>query len=149
MALHLGVQSIHSGECEMALVGGVNLLLSPIPFILLCRNRMLAPDGRCKTFDASADGYVRSEGVAFVVLKKLSSALRDNNRILAKVCGSAVNSDGASSSLVTPSSVAQQSLIEKALSDACLTFNDISVIEAHGSGNYKAPNVLKMCILMP
>lgn len=95
---------------------------------------MLSPEGRCKTFDASADGYVRGEGAAVVVLKRLDDAVRDGNRILAVVRGSAVNQDGASSGVTVPNGPAQQALLAKALTSSKLTAADIDYVEAHGTG---------------
>ena len=102
LAIHLAVMSLRASECDMALAGGVNLMLSPLPTIFFCKTRALSPDGRCKTFDASADGYSRGEGCGVVVLKRLSDALRDKDNILALIRGSAVNHDGPSSGLTVP-----------------------------------------------
>src|SRR5690606_33194536 len=96
VAIHLAVQAIRSGEGGAAIAGGCNLTLSPLANVTLCRAQMLAPDGHCKSFDASADGYVRSEGCGIVVLKRLSDALQDGDNILALIRGSAVNQDGRS-----------------------------------------------------
>src|SRR6185369_589872 len=101
-AVHLACQSLRNQECRMALAGGVSLMLLPELSVNFSRARMLAPDGRCKTFDASADGYVRSEGCGIVVLKRLSDAMADGDRVLAVVRGSAVNQDGRSSGLTVP-----------------------------------------------
>ncbi|MDZ4719317.1 MAG: polyketide synthase, partial [Roseiflexaceae bacterium] len=95
VAIHLAIQSLRSGECRSALAGGVNLILSPENSITLSKYHMLAPDGRCKTFDAAADGFVRGEGCGLIVLKRLSDALADGDRVLAVIRGSAVNQDGA------------------------------------------------------
>lgn len=134
VAVHLACQSLRSRESDTALVGGTNLLLSPGPSIACSRWGMLSPEGRCKTFDADADGYVRSEGAGVVVLKRLSDAQRDGNRILAVVRGSAVNQDGASSGVTVPNGPAQQALLRQALQAARLTPADIDYIEAHGTG---------------
>src|SRR5262249_32164572 len=91
VAVHLACQSLRAGECEVALAGGVNLALSPAVWIAACRARMLAPDGRCKTFDASADGYGRGEGCGMIVLKRLSNALHEGDTVEAVIRGSAVN----------------------------------------------------------
>ena len=99
VAVHQAVQALHAGDCDMALAGGVNVLLSPASIVAASRARMLAPDGRCKTFDASADGYVRGEGCGVLVLKRLSDAQRDGDRIAAVIRSTAVNQDGASSGL--------------------------------------------------
>ncbi|WP_231964947.1 type I polyketide synthase, partial [Mycobacterium sp. E3339] len=134
VAIHLACQSLRWNESDTALVGGTNLLLSPGTSIACSRWGMLSPDGQCKTFDAGADGYVRSEGCGVVVLKRLSDAQRDGNRILAVVRGSAVNQDGASSGVTVPNGPAQQALLRQALTSARLTPSDIDYIEAHGTG---------------
>ncbi|QUR66896.1 type I polyketide synthase [Mycobacterium spongiae] len=134
VALHLACHSLRTRECNTALVGGTHLLLSSAPSISCSRFGMLSPEGQCKTFDASADGYVRSEGSGVVVLKRLADAERDGNRILAVVRGSAVNQDGASSGLTVPNGPAQQALIRRALESAKLKPADIDYIEAHGTG---------------
>lgn len=134
VALHQATQALHSGDCDMALAGGVNVLLSPATTVAASRARMLAPDGRCKTFDASADGYVRSEGCGILVLKRLSDAQRDGDRVMAVIRATAVNQDGASSGLTVPNGGAQQRLIAAALARAGLSGNDVDYLEAHGTG---------------
>ncbi|BBX97575.1 type I polyketide synthase [Mycobacterium lacus] len=134
VAAHLACQSLRRRESDTALVGGTNLLLSPGPSIACSRWGMLSPQGQCKTFDASADGYVRSEGAGIVVLKRLDDALRDGNRILAVLRGSAVNSDGASSGVTVPNGPAQQALLRNALTSSKLEPADIDYVEAHGTG---------------
>jgi phthiocerol/phenolphthiocerol synthesis type-I polyketide synthase C len=134
VTIHLACQSLRSRESDTALVGGTNLLLSPGTSIACSRWGMLSPEGQCKTFDADADGYVRSEGAGVVVLKRLSDAQRDGNRILAVVRSSAVNQDGASSGVTVPNGPAQQALLRQALTSAKLTPADIDYIEAHGTG---------------
>jgi phthiocerol/phenolphthiocerol synthesis type-I polyketide synthase D len=134
VAIHLACQSLRWRESDTALVGGTNLLLSPGTSIACSRWGMLSPEGQCKTFDASADGYVRSEGCGVVVLKRLADAQRDGDRILAVVRGSAVNQDGASSGVTVPNGPAQQALLRQALTSAKLTPADIDYIEAHGTG---------------
>ena len=134
VALHVACQSLRSGESELAVVGGVNLILSPEVTVNFCRAGMLAADGRCKTFDAAADGYVRSEGCGAVVLKRLSHAQRDGDRILAVVRGSAVNQDGRSSGLTAPNGPAQEAVIRAALEDAGVRPEQIGYVEAHGTG---------------
>jgi acyl transferase domain-containing protein/acyl carrier protein/SAM-dependent methyltransferase len=133
-AVHLAVQSIRMGECTMALAGGVNLMLLPELSVGLSRARMLAPDGRCKTFDARANGFVRSEGCALIVLKRLRDALRDGDRIMAVIKGSAVNQDGRSSGLTVPNGPAQEAVIRQALTRAAMTPDQIDYVEAHGTG---------------
>lgn len=134
VAVHQASQALHSGDCDMALAGGVNVLLSPASIVAASRARMLAPDGRCKTFDAAADGYVRGEGCGILVLKRLSDAQRDGDRICAVIRSSAVNQDGASSGLTVPNGGAQQRLINAALTRAGLTGGDVDYLEAHGTG---------------
>jgi phthiocerol/phenolphthiocerol synthesis type-I polyketide synthase D len=134
VAIHLACQSLRRRESDQALVAGVNLILSPENNIATSRWGMLAPDGRCKTFDASANGYVRSEGCGVVVLKRLSDALRDGDSVLAVVRGSAVNQDGPSSGQTVPSGPAQQAVLRAALAAARLQPADIDYIEAHGTG---------------
>src|SRR5689334_7546579 len=115
VAIHLACQSLRAGDCTLALAGGVNLILEPDANIAFSRARMLSPDGRCKTFAASADGYVRSEGCGVLVLKRLSDAQRDGDPIAAVIAGSGVNQDGASSGLTVPNGGAQQRLIGSVL----------------------------------
>ncbi|ABM13927.1 beta-ketoacyl synthase [Mycolicibacterium vanbaalenii PYR-1] len=134
VSIHLACQSLRRGESDHALAAGVNLILSPDNNIACSRWGMLAPDGKCKTFDADADGYVRSEGAGVVVLKRLTDALRDGDRVLAVVRGSAVNQDGASSGQTVPNGPAQQELMRKALETSRLEPSDIDYIEAHGTG---------------
>lgn len=134
VAVHQACQALHSGDCDLALAGGVNVLLSPASIVAASRARMLSPDGRCKTFDAAADGYVRSEGCGILVLKRLSDAERAGDRICAVIRGSAVNQDGASSGLTVPNGGAQQRLIASALTRAGLSGGDVDYLEAHGTG---------------
>jgi acyl transferase domain-containing protein/acyl carrier protein len=134
VAVHQACQALHSGDCDLAVAGGVNVLLSPVTIIAASRARMLSPVGRCKTFDASADGYVRSEGCGILVLKRLSDAVRDGDRVCAVIPGSAVNQDGASSGLTVPNGGAQQRLINAALARAGLSGGDVDYLEAHGTG---------------
>jgi acyl transferase domain-containing protein/NADPH:quinone reductase-like Zn-dependent oxidoreductase/acyl carrier protein len=134
VAVHQATQALHSGDCDMALAGGVNVLLSPASIVAASRARMLAPDGRCKTFDAAADGYSRGEGCGVLVLKRLSDAQRDGDHVLAVIRSSAVNQDGASSGLTVPNGGAQQRLITAALNRAGLSGGDVDYLEAHGTG---------------
>ncbi|WP_437718137.1 SDR family NAD(P)-dependent oxidoreductase [Sorangium sp. So ce448] len=134
VAAHLACQSLRMGESDLALVGGANLILAPEVSIALSQAGMLAPDGRCKAFDAAADGFARGEGCAVVVLKRLSDALRDHDRIVATLVGSAVNQDGRSNGLTAPNGPAQQAVVEQALEDAGVTPSDVGFVEAHGSG---------------
>jgi len=134
VAVHLASQALRRGECEVALVGGVNLVLSPRSTELVQQTRSLAPDGLCKTFDARANGFTRGEGCGVIVLKRLDHAQRDADRILAVIQGSAVNQDGRSSGFTAPNVLSQVALIEAALADAGLTARDIGLVEAHGTG---------------
>lgn len=135
VAVHLACQSLRNGESDMALAGGVNLILSPDSTIYFCKLRALSADGRCKTFDASADGYVRGEGCGIVVLKRLSDALKNGDNVLAVIRGSAINHDGLSSGLTVPSGLAQQRVIRDALTNADIEEqSQISYVEAHGTG---------------
>lgn len=134
VAVHLACQSLRSGESDVALAGGVNLILTPELTITFSQARMLAPDGHCKTFDANADGYVRGEGCGVVVLKRLSDAMRDGDNILALIRGSAVNQDGRSNGLTAPNGLAQQDVIRYALADAGVAPQQIGYVEAHGTG---------------
>lgn len=134
VALHQARQGLLNDECEMALVGGVNAILTPEATIYFSRGRFMAPDGRCKTFDAAADGYVRGEGCGVVVLKRLSDAERDGDRIYGIVRGSAVNQDGASGGLTVPKGPSQQRVIEAALAEAQIQPADVAYVEAHGTG---------------
>jgi acyl transferase domain-containing protein/surfactin synthase thioesterase subunit/D-arabinose 1-dehydrogenase-like Zn-dependent alcohol dehydrogenase/acyl carrier protein len=134
VALHLACQSIRQGECEAALVGGVNLLLSPASFVMMSQLRALSPDGRCKTFAADADGYGRSEGCAVVVLKRLRDAERDGSPILGLIRGTAINHDGASNGLTAPSGPAQQAVLRQALHNAGVAPAEVDYVECHGTG---------------
>ncbi|MBF0377040.1 MAG: SDR family NAD(P)-dependent oxidoreductase [Desulfamplus sp.] len=134
VALHLACKSLRSKESHLALAGGVNLMLSPESHICFSKLRAISPDGRCKSFSADANGYVRGEGCGLIVLKRLSDALADKNKILAVIRGSAVNQDGKSNGLTAPNGLAQVKVIESALKDAGLTPSDLSFIETHGTG---------------
>ncbi len=134
VALHLACQSLRAGECETALAGGVNLILSPLGSIALSQGRVLSADGKAKTFDAAADGMVRGEGCGLLVLKKLSAAQRDGDRILAVVRGSGVNQDGPSSGLTVPNGPAQEALLRRVLEVARVDPAAVDYVEAHGTG---------------
>ena len=133
-AVHLACKSILMGECRQALAGGVNLIISPDTTIMLSKLQMMAPDGRCKAFDASADGFVRGEGCGVVVLKRLSHALEDGNRVLAVIRGSAVNQDGRSNGLTAPNGPSQETVMRAALKDASMEPAQIGYVECHGTG---------------
>nr|AEU11006.1 NpnB [Nostoc sp. 152] len=134
VAVHLACQSLRNQESDLAIAGGVNLLLSSEISINLSKARMLAPDGRCKTFDATADGYVRGEGCGVIILKRLSDAIKDKNQILALIRGSAVNQDGRSSGLTAPNGPSQQAVIRQALANSGVEPGEVSYLEAHGTG---------------
>ena len=134
VALHQACQSLRAGETDMALAGGVNLLLLPEAFVCFDAWGMMASDGRCKTFDAAADGFVRGEGCGIVVLKRLSDAVSAGDPVLAVIRGSAVNQDGRSSGLTVPNGPAQQAVLQQALGNAGVDPADVQYFEAHGTG---------------
>jgi acyl transferase domain-containing protein/acyl carrier protein len=134
VAVHLACQSLRLGEARLALAGGVNVICSPETTILLSKAHMMAPDGRCKAFDGRADGFVRSEGCGIVVLKRLSDALADGDRILAVLRGSAINQDGRSSGITAPNGPSQEAVIRSALTSAGVNPADVSYVETHGTG---------------
>ncbi len=134
VALHAACRSLRSGESELAIAAGVNLMCSPQTTVTLTKAHMLAPDGRCKTFDASADGFARGEGCGVLVLKRLADAQRDGDRVLALVRGSALNQDGRSGGLTVPNGPAQEAVIRAALADAGVQPGEIDYVEAHGTG---------------
>jgi malonyl CoA-acyl carrier protein transacylase len=134
VALHFACRSLQTGESDTCLVGGVSLMLAPEPFITYSHAHMMAADGRCKTFDASADGYVRGEGCGVVVLKRLTDAIKDGDMVLAVVRGTAVNQDGLSNGLTAPNGPSQQTVIRQALKNAGVTPAQISYVETHGTG---------------
>ncbi|NEQ43490.1 MAG: type I polyketide synthase [Leptolyngbya sp. SIOISBB] len=134
VALHTACQSLNSGESDVSLVGAISLMLSPEQTITYSQANMMAPDGRCKTFDADANGYVRGEGSGVLVLKRLADAVADGDHVLAIVRGTAVNQDGLSNGLTAPNGPAQQAVIRQALQQARVAPKDISYVEAHGTG---------------
>ncbi|HEX7334398.1 MAG TPA: amino acid adenylation domain-containing protein [Pyrinomonadaceae bacterium] len=134
VAVHAACQSLRTGESRVTIAGGVNLLLTPKLTEALARAGMMSADGRCKTFDAAADGYVRAEGCGVVVLKRLSDALAVGDRVIALIRGSAINQDGRSNGLTAPNGLAQQALVREALAQAGVAAADIGYVEAHGTG---------------
>ncbi|MDY7093375.1 MAG: SDR family NAD(P)-dependent oxidoreductase [Acidobacteriota bacterium] len=134
VSVHYACRSLRDGECDLALAGGVNLMLSPDWTVTFSQARMMASDGRCKTFDAAADGYVRGEGCGMVALKRLSDAQRDGDRVLAVVLGSAINQDGRSNGLTAPNGRAQEDVLRRALAAAKVSGSEVDLVEAHGTG---------------
>ena len=134
VTIHLACESLRRRECDLAITGGVNLMLEPGLSVNFSKAHMLSADGQCKTFDSSADGYVRGEGCGIIVLKRMSDALKDQDPILALIRGSAVNQDGASGGLTVPSGPSQSAVIKQALNNAGLSPGDVSYVEAHGTG---------------
>ena len=135
MAVHLATRSLRSGECSVALAGGVNIILRLETTQAFSRSRVLSPEGRCKFGDASADGYVRSDGVGMLVLKRLSDARQDGDPILAVVRGTAIaNAGRGSGALTRPSESGQRQVMLEALADAGLDPASVDLVEAHGTG---------------
>jgi acyl transferase domain-containing protein/NADPH:quinone reductase-like Zn-dependent oxidoreductase/NAD(P)-dependent dehydrogenase (short-subunit alcohol dehydrogenase family)/acyl carrier protein len=134
VAAHLACTSLRNRECDLAIVGGAGLILGPETYLSLSKWGMLAPDGRCKTFDARADGFGRGEGGAVVIIKRLAEALRDGDRVRSIIRGTAINQDGRSTDLTAPNGLAQQDVIRRALRAGQVSARDIGYVEAHGTG---------------
>ncbi len=134
VAVHQAMRALQAGDCDSAIAGGINVMLVPDISVCLTKGGFLSPDGRCKTFDRDANGYVRSEGCGLVILKRYSDAVRDKNRILSVIVGSAMNQDGASTALAAPNGQSQVDCYRMALDNAKLSPDQISFIESHGSG---------------
>ncbi|MBT3221748.1 MAG: polyketide synthase, partial [Proteobacteria bacterium] len=134
VSTHAACQSLRNGESDLALAGGVNLIVSEQMAASIGHTQAISPDGRCKTFDASANGYVRGEGCGILVLKRLSDAIAHGDLIWATICGSAINHDGAAAGLTVPSGLAQQAVYRRALAGAQVDPGTISYIETHGTG---------------
>ncbi|WP_132113287.1 type I polyketide synthase [Actinocrispum wychmicini] len=134
VAVHLAMRDLRAGMCELAIVAGVNLLVEPDASLALARAGMLAPDGRCKPFDAAANGYVRSEGCVVAVLKPLDRALADGDRVYAVVLGSDVTQDGRTNGLTAPNPAAQEDVLRRAYADARIEPSAVQYVECHGTG---------------
>lgn len=134
VAFHLACQALANGDCEVALAGGVNVMLQPETFVLMCKGGFLAADGRCKSFDASADGYGRGEGAGMVALKRLEDAVRDGDRIYAVVEATGSNQDGRTTAITVPNADSQEALARSVCERAGLAPSEITYVEAHGTG---------------
>jgi acyl transferase domain-containing protein len=134
LAVHMGCLSLRSGDSDLVVSGGVNLILAESSMIAMCQLTALSKTGRCHTFDSRADGYVRGEGCAVIVLKRVADALADGDHIMARIASTAVNHDGRSLGLTAPSVTAQTSLIRRALASAGINSSELDALEAHGTG---------------
>ena len=134
VAIHEATQAIVRGECEVALAGGVNVMVHPEVFVTMCKGRFLSPDGRCKSFDAAADGYGRGEGAGIIVLKPVEAAVRDGDRIYAVIEGTGANQDGRTMGITVPNGAAQRDLALRVCAQTGLSPDQIGYVEAHGTG---------------
>ena len=134
VAFHLACQGISNGDCEMALVGGVNAMLRPETFVMMCKGGTPAADGRCKSFSASADGYGRGEGAGMVLLRKLDDALRDGDRIYAVVEATGSNQDGRTPAITIPNGTSQEALARSVCARSGIGPHQVTYVEAHGTG---------------
>ncbi|RVU33970.1 SDR family NAD(P)-dependent oxidoreductase [Hwanghaeella grinnelliae] len=134
VALHQAVQSLQCGDCPIAIVAGVNVIMAPEYFLVMSKGRFLSPNGRCASFDAEADGYARGEGCGAIMLKPLQAALRDGDTVLATVAGSGVNQDGRTRGITVPSRDSQTDLMRTVLKKSAVASREISYVEAHGTG---------------
>jgi acyl transferase domain-containing protein len=135
ISLHLACQALNNGDCSSAIVGGTNLIMSPTMTIAMCEQGVLSPTGRCKTFDADADGYVRGEAINAICIKKLSDAIRDNDPIRAVIRATASNCDGKTPGISCPNSESHEAMIRQAYQIAQLNnFSETAFVECHGTG---------------
>lgn len=150
VAVHMACQGLLAGETDMAVAGGVNLMLNPEFAIYLSGMTMISPEGHCKSFDASGDGYARGEGCGMVVLKRLDDAIRDNDPIRAIIRGTGVNSDGFTQGFTMPSSESQASLIREVYQKAGLDMSDTQFVECHVSSPHPRTNYPRvLCAMVP
>ncbi|MDO3648760.1 type I polyketide synthase [Nocardia mangyaensis] len=134
VAIHLACQALDNGDCTVALAGGVNVMLQPETFVMMCKGGFLATDGRCKSFDAAGDGYGRGEGAGMVVLKKLDDAVRDGDRVYAVIKGTGANQDGRTTAITVPNDVAQEALARAVCERSGTAPEEVTYVEAHGTG---------------
>ncbi|MFF2085072.1 type I polyketide synthase [Nocardia sp. NPDC058176] len=134
VAIHLACQALDNGDCTVALAGGVNVMLQPETFVMMCKGGFLATDGRCKSFDAAGDGYGRGEGAGMIVLKRLDDAVRDGDRVYAVLKGTGANQDGRTTAITVPNDVSQEALARAVCERSGTAPADVTYVEAHGTG---------------